>query len=101
MRLSGSIAVHSVEVFVQSHEFAKKYNWQCASGKLAICAARIEGSQAGPRALLHELHHYTLQVKIKKFLVSTCPSLVPSRPRPPVVGWMAGHETTRLRGVDG
>ena len=64
VHLSGSIAVPSLEVFVQSREFAKKYNWQRASGKLAICAARIEGSQAGPRALLHELHHYALRAKI-------------------------------------
>ena len=64
MHLSGSVAVPSLEVLVQSCEFAKGYNWQRASGELAICAARIEGCQAGPRALLHELHHYALPAKI-------------------------------------
>ena len=30
---------------------------------IAICTAHVEGRQAGPRALLHALHHYSLQAK--------------------------------------
>ena len=29
-----------------------------------MCTACIEGRRAGPRALLHALHHYALRVKI-------------------------------------
>ena len=39
-------------------------NWQHASAELAICTARVEGRQMGPRALLHALHCYALRVKI-------------------------------------
>ena len=42
----------------------KKYNWQHASAELAICTACVEGRQVEPRALLHALHHHTLQAKI-------------------------------------
>ena len=40
-----------------------KYNWQCASAKLAIWTAHVEGYRVGPRALLHALRHYTLRAK--------------------------------------
>ena len=49
---------------VVSLKFYKKYNWQHAGAKLAICTAREEGRWAGPRVLLHALCHYTLWVKI-------------------------------------
>ena len=39
------------------------YNWQCASTELAICTAHIDGCRAGPRALMHGLHHHMLRVK--------------------------------------
>ena len=42
----------------------KKYNWQHASVKLAICKTDIDGYQAGPRALLHAVCHYMLWTKI-------------------------------------
>ena len=48
-----------------SLQIYKKYNWQQASAKLVICTAHIEGHRAGPRALLHALHHYALRAKIK------------------------------------
>ena len=52
--LSESVAVFSLEVLEQGREFAnlhKKYNWQCASAKLAICTTRVEVHQAEPRAV--------------------------------------------------
>ena len=47
-----------------SLQIYKKYNWQRASAELATCTACVEGHRAGPRALLHALRHYGLQVKI-------------------------------------
>ena len=51
-RVSGSVVVLSLETLEQSRKFAKfykKYNQQRAG------AARVDGRQAGPRALLHAL----------------------------------------------
>ena len=47
-----------------SSHVCKKYNWQRASVKLAICTACVEECWVGPRALLHALHHYVLRAKI-------------------------------------
>ena len=50
-------AIYLLEVLEQSREFAiyKKYTWQGASAESAICTARAEGNQAGPRVLLHNV----------------------------------------------
>ena len=53
----------SLEKAVTSQIY-KKDNWQCASAELDKCTARVEGCQAGPRVLLHTLHHYALRPKI-------------------------------------
>ena len=55
--------------------------------KLAICTGRVGGCQAGPRALLHALHHnYALRAKIMltdfNVAVST-PTAKPSNLIPP------------------
>ena len=47
-----------------SSQIYQKCNWWRASDELAICTARVERCRAGPRALLHALHHYPLRVKI-------------------------------------
>ena len=49
--------------FKQSHGIYKKYNWQCASAELEIHTTRVDRCRAGPRVLLHTLHHYTLEHK--------------------------------------
>ena len=53
----------SLEKAVTSQIYMKD-NWQCASAELGKCTARVEGCQAGPRVLLHTLHHYALRPKI-------------------------------------
>ena len=47
-----------------SSQIYKKYKCQNADAELAICTAHVEGLGAGPRVLLHALHHYTLRAKI-------------------------------------
>ena len=38
-----------------SSEIYKKCTWQGASAESALCTARVEGNQAGPRVLLHNV----------------------------------------------
>ena len=66
MHLSRSFAVLLFEALEQpvSLHIYEKYNWQRATVEVAICTGRVEGHGIGPRALLHALHHYTLQAKI-------------------------------------
>ena len=61
---SENVAILSRLRYLNKAVSSQIYNWQYASTKLAICTAHIEGCQAGPRALLHALHHYAGRVKI-------------------------------------
>ena len=64
--VSGNIAVLLLEILEQSCDFVNfTTNWQHAGAELAVCTAHIVGHQAGPRALLHALRHYTLRAKTK------------------------------------
>ena len=60
MGLSGSVAVLSLDVLEQSHEFANLQEIKLASAEQATCAACAEGT----RALLHALCLYALWVKL-------------------------------------
>ena len=58
-----SIAFCHLRYLNKAMNLRKKYNRHHASTELATCTAWVEGHRAGPRALLHALHHYTLCVK--------------------------------------
>ena len=59
MRVSGSVAILSLEVF-KSLQIYKKYNRQRAGAELAIFTAYVLERQPGPRARLHALCHYVI-----------------------------------------
>ena len=61
---------------------------------ITICTAHIEWCQAGPRALLHALHHYTLQAKI--ILADFNLEVTTPTTKPPN---LISHQTFRLYGI--
>ena len=60
-----------------SLQIYKKCNWQHASAELATWKTHVEGCQAGPRALLHALRHYTLRATIILNLAVSTPTAKP------------------------
>jgi len=56
--LSGSTAVHSLEVVQESRVHCyKRYNWQCAGTKLVVYTACIEGCQVQEHYCMQYILH--------------------------------------------